>query len=199
MRVLPLPDAWRERAILITEVEDEERWFSVEELRIANEFPSAKRRSEWILSRIASKELALRLGIVRDATRCTPGRPRLLIDGEASPWFVSLSHSVGYAAAALDRKPVGIDVEKPRHLRESASHLFLTAHEEASMRQCAIDARLIHFWAAKEAIYKQHQGEFQTLKRVPLHLVGASPRGLLFEGVETAGVEVIAALTLPIS
>lgn len=199
MRIVPLPETWRQRAIVITDVDDPERWFSDEELKVAGRFPLARRRAEWMLSRIAAKELARRLGISPDPKRCFVDRPRLLVDGVPSRWFVSLSHSVGFAGAALDEQPVGIDVEKPRHLAESASHLFLTDDEEATLRRCRIDDRLIHFWAAKEAIYKQHQGEFHTLKRVPLRLIDASEDGLRFDGVETIRAGVIAALTLPTS
>lgn len=206
MRLVSLPETWRQRAIVITDVDDPERWFTDEELRVARGFPLARRQAEWMLSRIAAKELARRLGISADPKRCFVDRPRLLVDGAPSR-FVSLSHSVGFAGAALDEQPVGIDVEKPRDLAESAAHLFLNEGEEATMRRCRIDDRLIHFWAAKEAIYKQHQGEFQTLKRVPLQLIDASENGLRFDGVETlrvvpasaGGSDLIAALTLPTS
>jgi phosphopantetheinyl transferase (holo-ACP synthase) len=176
MRVLPLPESWRDRALVVTGVTDPQRWFSAQELAMVNSFARPKRRMEWMLSRIAEKELRRR-----------GGRGN----------HVSFSHSAGYGAAAVDERPVGIDVETLREIAEAAAHLFLTDAEVGIMRRCSIAHRLLHFWSAKEAVWKQRAGAVATLKRVPIIFLEEGEYGLRFDGVETWAVDdVILALTI---
>lgn len=175
MRVLPLPESWRHRALVVTEVTDPQSWFSAEERTIVEAFGRPKRRLEWMLSRIAEKELRRR---------------------GALGHHVSFSHSAGYGAAAVDAQPVGIDVETLREIAEAAAHHFLTEGEIDRMRRCSIAHRLLHFWSAKEAVWKQRGGTVATLKRVPIVFLEEQERGLRFDGVETWAVDdVILALT----
>lgn len=162
-----------------------EEWFTPGELAVADGFKLPKRREEWLRSRTAAKELALRRGIVADPRACVVARPRLIIDGMESPWYVSLSHSRGWAAAAIDDKPVGVDLEVVRSVDERAAHLFLREEELEAMRACAIEHRLLHFWAAKEAAWKQRSPEFHTLRQLPLRLLAQTPDGLRFDLVNT--------------
>ena len=162
-----------------------EEWFTPDELAIANQFKLPKRRDEWLRSRTAAKALALQLGIVRDARSCFVSRPRLIIDGVESEWYVSLSHSRGWAAAAIDRAPVGVDLEMVRPVDERAAHLFLRDDEAAAMHACNLADRLLHWWAAKEAAWKQRSSEFQTLKQLPLRLIEERGEGLTFDAATT--------------
>ena len=187
------------RRFLITGAIREE-WFTPRELAVADAFRLPKRREEWLRCRTAAKELALERGIVADPLACLVERPRLVIGGEESPWFVSLSHSEGWAGAAIDEQPVGIDVQVVREIAESAAHLFLTEAETESMQRCALAHRMLHFWCAKEAAWKQRFGELTTLKQVPVTLVEERETGLLFDVAETnLRDRLIVAITRPTS
>jgi 4'-phosphopantetheinyl transferase EntD len=165
--------------------DDKEEWFTHEELSIASSFKLPKRRDEWLLSRYAAKQLALRLGIATDPRDVRVERPRLVIGGVPSEWYVSLSHSASYAAAAIDRSPIGVDIQVVRELSDAATHLFLSDAETAEMHRCTLPNAILHFWCAKEAAWKQHSTELATLKQVAIHLERASDSGLLFDAVET--------------
>lgn len=194
MNIIEIPEPWRSRAILIADSPVPLAWFSEEELREAEAFRMPRRRTEFLLSRAAAKALAVELGIAGDVAACRIDRRRI------GTRHLSMSHSAGYAAAAIDAHPVGIDVERVRAISENAAHLFLADEEAAVMRACAVPDRMIHFWAAKEAAWKRRGGEIETLKRVPLHLLGESGSGLSFDEVETMRIgDVVVALTRPIS
>jgi phosphopantetheinyl transferase len=175
-------------------------WFSPSEIAESQKFALQKRRTEWKHGRLAIKQLAIELGLCQSARDCEFDRPRLLVRGVDAERYVSISHSGGFAAAAIDVEPIGIDVEEFRDLREDASHLFLTEDETSIMRTCDIERRMLHFWSAKEAVWKQHHGETQTLKRTPIVFESETETGLRFREVETYATEdVIVALTRPTS
>jgi hypothetical protein len=170
---------WPGRAAIAYDIADPESQFDEEELAVIRGFARHKRRTEWMLSRIAEKELR------RNGT-----------EGD----YVSFSHSGKYGAAAIDAQPVGIDIEVVRDLSENAGHLFLTVDEIELMRRCKISHRMLHFWSAKEALWKQRGGSVPTLRRVPLTLESERSTGLRFQGVETVAIaDLIAAITLPTS
>jgi phosphopantetheinyl transferase (holo-ACP synthase) len=198
MNRLTLPESWRGRAVVIGDAVFSNDWFSDAELVAADAFRLQKRTTEWKHGRIAAKQLALDLGMTESPRECFVERPWIHAKGERR--YVSISHSGGYAAAAIDLAPVGIDVERLRDLRETAAHLFLTGHETADMRDTRIANRMLHFWAAKEAAWKQGGGEAVTLKRVPLKLEAETVTSLRFSNVETfATGDVVVALTRPTS
>ncbi len=175
-------------------------WFTDAELAIANAFKLAARREEWLHSRVVAKQLALELGLAGDPRAIAIGRPFLVVDGVRTEWYVSLSHSGAYAGAAIDRAPIGIDVQVVRELDERAAHLFLSPEETDQMSGCALPHRILHFWCAKEAAWKQRLGEVSTLRQVPLQLVEERTDGLLFDSVETFAIDDrIAAVTLSTS
>ena len=166
------------------------------ELAIANAFKLASRREEWLLSRVAAKQLAMRLGLIDDPRAIAIERPFLVVDGVPSDWRISLSHSAPYAGAAIARDPIGIDVQIIRELDERAAHLFLSDEETRQMLGSTLPNRILHFWCAKEAAWKQRSDEFATLKQVPLALVEERASGLLFDAVETAFLgDVVVAVT----
>jgi phosphopantetheinyl transferase len=171
-------------------------FFTPAELEAASKFKLPKRREEWLLSRYAAKRLAMQLGIIEEPRTCMVERPVLVVDGQPTTWFVSLSHSAPYAAAALSREPVGIDVQVVRAIAEWSSHLFMSNAEAEVMRSCRIAHRALHFWCAKEAAWKRRSEEFATMKQLPLRLVEEREEGLLFDQVETQlQVDCIVALT----
>jgi phosphopantetheinyl transferase len=191
MNVLPIPQHWRDRAIVIRETEIPESWFAREEIETARSFPLAKRRNEWLLSRLAAKRLAIDRGIAADPRECRIEQRRI------GSWHLSISHSSVFAGAAIDASPVGIDIEVVRPLDERAAHFFLNEDEAEVMRATSLDDRLIHFWAAKEAAWKQREGQIETLKKVPLQLEAATEDGLRFDVVETIRIgTLIVALTV---
>lgn len=190
---------WPGRCLILTGVPDL-ALFSERELARAAELKLAKRRDEWLLSRAAAKQLALQLGLAGDARDVAVERPFLVIGGERTRWHVSLSHSAPYAAAAIAREPVGIDIQVIREMTERAAHLFLTPEEEQAMRGCTLPHRLLHFWCAKEAAFKQRSDEFTTMRQLPMALLQKRESGLLFDAAETVQVEeAILAITRPTS
>lgn len=171
---------------LIVQGEPDLSFFTAGELAAAQAFKLQKRREEWLLARYAAKQLAIQLGLVAEPQDCEVGRPGLILRGNAAePWFVSISHSAPYAAAALAREPVGIDIQVVRELTESSSHLFMTDDEAEAMRRCSLPHRVLHFWCAKEAAWKQRSTEFATMRQVPLQLLDEREDGLLFDRVTT--------------
>lgn len=180
MTEVEIPSHWRGRARLLRGPAGGDEWFTKEELEQLAAFRLPKRREEWRLSRIAGKQLLREKGSLP---------------------YLSYSHSAPYGAAAADRQPVGVDVQVLRAVPEGAAHFFLDEQQIEEMQSCSIASRLIHFWCAKEAAWKRAGGSILTLRRVPLHLEEATPRGLRFrQGVETYAIEdAVMALTLPTS
>jgi phosphopantetheinyl transferase len=155
--------------------------------------------------RVAAKQLAMNLGLASDPQAIAIDRPFLMLDGARSDWRVSLSHSHPYAGAAIAREPIGIDVQIVRELDERAAHLFLTPREIEQLQRCTLPHRILHFWCAKEAAWKQRSDEFITLRQVPLELLADRAGALSFDAVETLAVrrvpesDVIVAVTRPTS
>jgi phosphopantetheine--protein transferase-like protein len=85
------------------------------------------------------------------------GKPYL----QGVPFHFSFSHCKGYAAVAVsDTDPIGIDIEiiHPRILK--VAHKFLNALEKEMIAEMSEEDQLqqmAFFWAAKEAMYKQHE------------------------------------------
>lgn len=185
MSIVELPTSWHGRALVVEAIDGPlDQWFSSEELLIAEAFEREKRRNEWLLSRYAVKRLAGQQTVVVT-------RPQL-IDGR----FISLSHSHGVAAAAIGTSPVGVDVERVRTLDEHVAKHFLTEIEIAAMQACALPHRVLHWWCAKEAAWKQQGGEIRFLRQLPLQFVSEEADSLVFENVETfATGEYVLALT----
>ncbi|HET7433740.1 MAG TPA: 4'-phosphopantetheinyl transferase superfamily protein [Thermoanaerobaculia bacterium] len=164
--------SWPGRALVVTG-EPDESLFTAGELAKVRAFKLEKRRREWLLSRMAAKQLGL------------------------AP-FVSFSHSAPYAAAMIGDAPVGIDVQTIRDVDERTAHLFLTDDETLAMQRCTLAHRLLHFWCAKEAEWKRRGGATETLKRTALALADVKRDGLLFDQVETFAIDdFIVAITRP--
>jgi phosphopantetheine--protein transferase-like protein len=84
------------------------------------------------------------------------GKPYLI----GLPFHFSFSHCKGYAACAVDEKPVGIDIEIIHPRIAKVAHKFLNENEKAMI--AGLDEKvqlnqLAFLWAAKEAMYKKHE------------------------------------------
>lgn len=65
--------------------------------------------------------------------------------------YISISHSVHYAAIALAPFPIGIDIEEPREqLRRVASRVL----SDSELAAADTLPSLLHAWTVKEALYK---------------------------------------------
>jgi len=196
MKMVATP--WDGRVLIIRDGNLQGGTFTEAELATADAFKLESRRREWLLSRLAAKQLAVQLGLAADPRTVTVERPFLVIDGQVTDWRVSLSHSAPYAGAAIARSPIGLDVQVVRELDERAAHLFLSPEETDQLNRCMLPHRILHFWCAKEAAWKHRSEEFVTLRQVPLTMVEERANGLLFETVETRAIDdFVAAITLP--
>lgn len=194
MNVIETP--WADRVLVIRDAELRRDWFADEELEIASAFKLDSRRDEWLLSRMAAKQLSMQLGVADDPRIVTVNRPFLA----STEWRVSLSHSAPYAGAAIAREPIGIDVQSVRKLDERAAHLFLSPEEIEMLERCSIEHRILHWWCAKEAAWKRRSDEFKTLRQLPLQLLDERDGAMRFDAVETRIIgDVIVAVTLPTS
>jgi len=84
------------------------------------------------------------------------GKPYLI----GLPFHFSFSHCKGYAACAVDDKPVGIDIEIIHPRIAKVAHKFLNDQERAMITALEEQAQLnqlAFLWAAKEAMYKKHE------------------------------------------
>jgi 4'-phosphopantetheinyl transferase EntD len=174
------------RSLVISNPRLDESWFSEAELEAMHAHKLQKRRQEWMRARLAAKRLAIQLGLATEPRSVAVHRPFLTIYGVPTEWRVSLSHSGLCGAAAIDRLPVGIDIQAVRELSESAAHLFLRDDEIEAMQRCTLPNRILHFWCAKEAAWKARSHELETLKQLPLTLLGQREDGLRFDAVNTA-------------
>jgi phosphopantetheinyl transferase len=151
--------------------DDSSRFFSQGELDAMRSFKTSKRREEWGLSRVAAKLLALDLQVASNPRDCqvppAESRPGLLLCGEKSALHVSISHTTGRGAAAIDSAPIGIDLEKTRKIDDKALKFFLTPEEVEMMATLRVPYAALHLWCCKEAAWKLQTG-VQTLKKVRL-------------------------------
>ncbi|QJW88343.1 4'-phosphopantetheinyl transferase superfamily protein [Spirosoma taeanense] len=122
-------------------------------------------RVEWLACRVAVQQLAeaqgmTYLGLEKDEF----GKPHLI----DSPWHVSLSHTIGWAAAVLHRvRPVGIDIEP---IRDQFRRVVPRVLSEDEITHAAGDPnRLAVYWCAKESLYKLY-GKRQLSFREHLHV-----------------------------
>jgi phosphopantetheine--protein transferase-like protein len=118
------------------------------------------------------------------------GKPYL----QGVPFHFSFSHCKGYAAVAVsDTDPIGIDIEMihPRILK--VAHKFLNEAEKAKL--VGLDEadqlkQMAFFWAAKEAMYKQHeQLGIDFAKDFNVLNLAANDRGVVIAQILHKGVE----------
>ncbi len=84
------------------------------------------------------------------------GKPYLI----GLPFHFSFSHCKGYAACAVDDKPIGIDIEIIHPRISKVAHKFLNDSEKAMIANLEQEDQLnqlAFLWAAKEAMYKKYE------------------------------------------
>ena len=116
-----------------------------------------KRKAEWLGGRLALKRLVsahthVPLNTVEVMPQAQSGKPQLLIGGERSLLAFSITHSHGYAVAAIapEAHYIGIDLEKiaPRINAWKQDFFHPTELTEQS------DEFLTMLWTQKEAVVK---------------------------------------------
>lgn len=107
-------------------------------------------RREWLACRAAIRQLTEQQGEpYKGLQKDVAGKPHLI----GLPWYMSLSHTDGWAAAALHTySRVGIDVEPIRAQLSRVVPRVLSAAEIAHANGQA--NRLAMYWCGKESLYK---------------------------------------------
>jgi malonyl CoA-acyl carrier protein transacylase len=138
------------------------QWFTEKERAQHAGFKVPKRADEWRAGRLAAKKAAvethpgvgpLEVTVVADGES---GRPRLVIEGQESALWLSISHREGLAVAALSPGPVGIDLETVEDRERSFLEEAFNVGELKTLLDAAdprVDAACL--WAAKEAALKR--------------------------------------------
>jgi phosphopantetheine--protein transferase-like protein len=130
--------------------------FFEREVKLAAEIQNEERKLQHLAVRLLLK-LVMPETDLNNMVMADNGKPYLL----GVPFHFSFSHCKGYAAVAVsDTDPIGIDIEiiHPRimkvankFLNEEERQMAATLSESDQLKQTAF------FWAAKEAMYKQHE------------------------------------------
>lgn len=159
MKEIDLPEHLRESAAVVTDVtpDDLEHYLDAQELARAAQFRLERRRLEWAAARIAARVVAMRRGVITDASALSIGTRDACPFGrtmDGREWSLSLSHSGLAGAAAIGDGRVGVDIERPRRVNVGAVRFFLSDHEIARFESCELHDAVIHFWSAKEAAFK---------------------------------------------
>ena len=124
---------------------------------VQQKFKSEVRQKEWLAVRILCHSL---LSEPFEIQYQESGKPYL----KGTNLHISISHTKGYAALALSKTPIGIDIEtwsskamklKSKFLQESEMQLYLTNKPED-------DAVVL--WSAKESVYKIQEHQSPNLK-----------------------------------
>lgn len=116
-----------------------------------------KRKTEWLGGRVALKKvLAQLVRLPLKKIEILPqegnGKPQILLAGEKSTLPFSITHSNGYAVAAVapTAKYIGIDLEKVAHRIDAWKQDFFHPTELTAQD----DAFLTSLWTQKEAVVK---------------------------------------------
>ena len=71
-----------------------------------------------------------------------------------NPFYISLSHSAGYAAAAVSEAPIGIDLQSISRISDSVLKRFYSQEERLWVEAGAAAERSVRLWTMKEAYGK---------------------------------------------
>ncbi|MEA3166567.1 MAG: hypothetical protein QOJ26_1439, partial [Thermoplasmata archaeon] len=165
--VLPTLDDVHFAAVpVVPGAQAESSWFTGPERAQHTGFKAPKRADEWRAGRLAAKKAVvethpgvgpLDVEVVADSAS---GRPRLVIQGQESALWLSISHRSGLAIAALSPGPVGVDLETVEDRERSFLEEAFNVGELKAMLEAAdggADPRVFAacMWAAKEAALKR--------------------------------------------
>lgn len=105
---------------------------------------------------------------------------------ECSSCFFSLSHSGNFVAAAVSRKPIGVDIEKwdPSRFTKELANKMVTKREKAAIRRLGESERgtaLNALWTKKEAIYKSAGDTSFQPRRIETSKYASATKAILLE------------------
>ncbi|GHV58474.1 siderophore biosynthesis protein [Bacteroidia bacterium] len=117
------------------------------------------RQREWLTVRVLLKNI---LGEEKQVLYTESGKP-YIVD---SSCYISISHTKGYVAVALDEKqPVAIDIERISSRVENIRSRFMNEIEEQNLSKTHPVIHLLLHWSAKETLFKyldESDIEFQS-------------------------------------
>jgi phosphopantetheinyl transferase len=184
MKRFDVPERWQSTMALVSEVTeaDLEQHFTAAERAWLGDIRSERKRLDSAAARLALKILVRERQLCSDLRDCEIFRagaaPTILIGGSAIPFFLSLSHSEGFGAGAIDVEPLGIDIQLLRTLDPRTAKFFL--HDDEADEVPAGEHAFLHLWCAKEAALKASAPAGSTLKAVRLHYTGERGDALHF-------------------
>ncbi len=148
--------AYQIEVVDLTHLPPADTVLTLQEQAYYNTLKFPKRRSEWLGGRIALKQVAARvlktdlknLEVLPQDT----GLPKLLVGGNPAPLSYSITHSHGFAVAAVsaEEKFLGIDLEKIEHRISAWKNDFFHPSELTADS----DEFLTALWTQKEALVK---------------------------------------------
>lgn len=110
-------------------------------------FGSPTRRMEWLAVRAALRQMA---GDGLEIAYLPTGKPYLAGGG----WHIGISHTRGYAAVILGKRPVSVDIEQYAQRVRRVRERFLRPDEEVRPYLGDDTWSLLLHWSAKEAVCK---------------------------------------------
>ncbi|HUR25504.1 MAG TPA: SDR family NAD(P)-dependent oxidoreductase [Candidatus Thermoplasmatota archaeon] len=166
---VPLPtleDAHFAAVPVVAGAQAEPSWFTGPERAQHASYKVPKRADEWRAGRLAAKKAVvethpgvgpLDVEIIADGET---GRPRLVIQGQESALWLSISHRSGLAIAGLSPGAIGVDLETVEDRERSFLEEAFNVGELKTMLDATdsgADPRLFAacMWAAKEAALKR--------------------------------------------
>lgn len=133
----------------VNAIVQEKNFLSTSEKVFLSTLKLEKRRNEWLAGRYAAKKaIAEKVDLpMRDLQIDYDNFHRPVCSGLP----LSITHSNGYAAAAIGKNFLGIDIEKVRKYSASLIQDFLTSHE---LSIASSDEAITCAWTRKEAVLK---------------------------------------------
>ena len=125
------------------------------DVQLAVSIANEERRIQHLAVRLLFK-LMMPAADLNQLVMADNGKPYLI----GLPFHFSFSHCKGYAACAVDDKPIGIDIEIIHPRIAKVAHKFLNEKEKsmiADLEQEDQLNQLAFLWAAKEAMYKKYE------------------------------------------
>ena len=138
------------------------------------------RRREFLAARLLLHRMSgrsQRAELIKD----TDGKPHLA----DSPFFVSISHTVGYAAAIAHPRRCGIDVQRIVGRIRRLAPKFVNQREHSNIGPADELTDLHLIWSAKEAIYKAYGRRQLDFRRDMYVALGEAPTAELRVGDTT--------------
>jgi len=135
-----------------------------------------QRLHQTLASRVLVQQLLQLLGVpYAGIQKDTLGKP-FLVD---CPYYISISHTQGYAAAILHRRfPVGIDIELVKEKLTRIAPRVFTDQEQHFAGDDLLKTGV--YWCAKEAVFKMGLVQVLSLRDIGLQDFEMAEKGTLF-------------------